>query len=313
MPLLAALRISCYLLATLLLSTAAHAQLFRAYVASNGNDANPCNLPAPCRLLPAALAAVADGGEIWMLDSANYNTATVTIGKSVSILAVPGAVGSVVAVGGPAISITTGSLTVALRNLVIVPLVGGAGNYGVIMTGASNLSIEDSLIANLPGNGVYVTGTGNLKITRTIIRNNGLYAVNLLNGPSATISSTQMLQNGSGGVLAFGSTATTTTAAVSDSVISGGNEGVGAFTAIAGAVAKIFVTRSTIHGAAFALDSGTISGLGSALVSVSNSMVTNNAYGWYQNGTGSVVESLGNNHIRGNTSNTGTLTNVGLQ
>ena len=132
MPLLAALRISCYLFVTLLLSTAAQAQLFRAYVASTGSDANPCNLPAPCRLLPAALAAVADGGEIWMLDSANYNTATVTIGKSVSILAVPGAVGSVVAVGGPAISITAGSLTVAVRNLVIVPLLGGAGTDGVL-------------------------------------------------------------------------------------------------------------------------------------------------------------------------------------
>ncbi len=205
-------------------TTGAIAQLFRAYVASNGNDANPCNLPAPCRLLPAALAAVADGGEIWMLDSANYNTATVTIGKSVSILAVPGAVGSVVAVGGPAISITAGGLTAALRNLVIVPLVGGAGTHGVSMTGASNLSIEDSLIANLPDHGVYVTGTGNVKITRTIIRNNGNWAVWLQNGSSATISGTQMLQNGNGAVFAFGTTATTTTAAVSDSVISGGSK-----------------------------------------------------------------------------------------
>ena len=312
MPLLAALRISCYLLATLLLSTAAQAQLFRAYVASDGNDANPCNLPAPCRLLPAALAAVADGGEIWMLDSANYNTATVTIGKSVSILAVPGAVGSVVAVGGPAISITAGSLTVALRDLVIAPLVGGGGTRGVYMTGASNLSIEDSLIANLPNEGVVVTGAGKLKVVRTIIRNNVGYAVYLLNGPSATISGTQMLQNGFGGVYALGTTVTTTTAAVSDSIISGGADGVHAHTIIAGAVAKIFVTRSTIHGVIFALESKT-NGFGSALVTVSNSMITNNNYGWYQVGTGSVVESSGNNHIRGNGGNLGTLTNVGLQ
>ena len=313
MPLRAALRISCYLLATLLLSTAAQAQLFRAYVASDGNDANPCTLPLPCRLLPAALTAVASGGEIWMLDSANYNTATVTIGKSVSILAVPGAVGSVVAVGGPAISITAGSLTVALRNLVVVPLVGGGGTDGISMTGASNLSIEDSLIANLPSRGVAVVGTGNLKITRTIIRNNSSYAVALDNGPSATISGTQMLQNGNGGVGAASATATTTTVAVSDSIISGGLEGVFAFTINnAAAVARIFVTRSTIHGVDFALDSLT-NGFGSALVSVSNSMITNNLNGWYQSGTGSVVESSGNNHIRGNGGNFGTLTNVGLQ
>ena len=84
-------------LATLFAPAATHAQLFRAYLAPDGLDTNPCTLAAPCRLLPAALAAVASGGEIWMLDTANYNTATVTIGKSVSILAVPGAVGSVVA------------------------------------------------------------------------------------------------------------------------------------------------------------------------------------------------------------------------
>ena len=57
------LRSTLALAATLLLSATAHAQLFRAYVASDGNDANPCTLPAPCRLLPAALGAVADGGK----------------------------------------------------------------------------------------------------------------------------------------------------------------------------------------------------------------------------------------------------------
>jgi len=81
----------------LLLSPAAHAQIFRAYVASYGNDANPCTVNAPCRLVPAALNAVASGGEIWMLDSANFNTATVDINKSVSVLAIPGQVGSIVA------------------------------------------------------------------------------------------------------------------------------------------------------------------------------------------------------------------------
>lgn len=46
------------LAAALVLSTAAQAQLFRAYLAIDGNDANPCTLPQPCRLLPEALAAV---------------------------------------------------------------------------------------------------------------------------------------------------------------------------------------------------------------------------------------------------------------
>jgi hypothetical protein len=59
--------------------------------------------------MPAALAAVADGGQIWMLDSANYNTSPVVIAKSVSILAVPGAVGSLVAFPFAAVQISTAS------------------------------------------------------------------------------------------------------------------------------------------------------------------------------------------------------------
>ena len=120
------------LVAALLLSTAADAQvLFRAYLASDGSDANPCTLPQPCRLLPTALAKVMSGGEIWMLDSANFNSGTVTVGKSVSILAVPGAVGSVVALGGPAILVSDPGLKIALRNLVIVPVAGKIGRAHV--------------------------------------------------------------------------------------------------------------------------------------------------------------------------------------
>src|SRR5690349_4733467 len=97
--------------------------LFRAYVSSTGSDLNPCSLTQPCRLLPAALTAVADGGEIWMLDSANFNTATVDISKSVTILAVPGAVGSIVATGGAnGINVNAASVKLTLRNLAVVHL-----------------------------------------------------------------------------------------------------------------------------------------------------------------------------------------------
>jgi len=248
-----------------------------------------------------------------MLDSANYNAATVTIGKSVSILAVPGAVGSVVATGGPAISITAPSLTIALRNLVIVPLTGGGGTYGVHMTGASTLNIENSLIANLPSDGVRVAGTGKLKIANTIIRNNFTYAVYLDSGPVAEISGTQMLGNGYG-VIAAGGVSSTTTATLSDSVISGGYSGVYATTNNAGAVARISVTRCTIENTSngIAVQTGG-AGLGSPLISISFSMITNNNQAWYQVGSGSALESLGNNHIRGNATFTGVLTNVGLQ
>ena len=39
-----------------LASSGAHAAgtLFRSYLSINGNDANPCTVQLPCRLLPAA-------------------------------------------------------------------------------------------------------------------------------------------------------------------------------------------------------------------------------------------------------------------
>jgi hypothetical protein len=303
------LRSAFAFVATLLLSATAHAQLFRAYLASDGNDANACTLVAPCRLLPAALSAVADGGEIWMLDSANYNTATVTIGKSVSILAVPGAVGSVVALGGPAISITAASLTISLRNLVIVPFPASGATFGVQMTGASTLTIEGSLIANLPSDGVRVLGTGKVEIANTIIRSSGNYAVRLQDGASADVSGTKLLNNGAG-ILASSTSATTTTATVSDTIISGG-DGVYSSSTIAGGVARLFVTRCTIQNTNAAL--GSASTAGTTLVAVSNSMITNNNYAWYQNGAGSVVRSLGNNHLTDNVTDFGSLTTASLQ
>jgi hypothetical protein len=307
-----ALRSAFALAATLLLSAAAQAQLFRAYLASDGNDANPCTLAAPCRLLPAALTAVASGGEIWMLDSANYNSATVTISKSVSILAVPGAVGSVVATGGPAISITAASLTIALRNLVIVPFPSSGATHGVEMTGASALTIEGSLIANLPNTAVRVVGTGNVEIANTIIRNNGSVAVGLQDGASADISGTKLLNNGTG-IFAYSPSAATTTATVSDTIISGGN-GVNSSALIAGGVARIFVTRCTIQNTTFALRSETFPGGGTALVAVSSSMITNNEVAWYQAGAGSVVRTLGNNHLTDNNlTSLGSLTQASLQ
>ena len=302
----------CALTLLLLASTCAQAQgtLFRAYLASDGNDANPCTLAQPCRLLPAALAAVLGGGEIWMLDSANYNTGTVTVGKSVSILAVPGAVGSIVATGGPAISITANFLTVALRNLVIVPLVGGGGTHGVLMTGESSLTIENSLIANHFNDGVQVSGVGRVKITDSICRDNGGRAVYLENGATADIVSSKFLGN-TVSVWVESATATSTTASVSDSAFADTNFGVKALTTSAGGLSRVFLTRSTIHGASFALVAQTL-GAGIATVAVSNSMIVNNNYAWYIDGAGATIRTFANNPRSDNATAFGSLTGTPL-
>ena len=305
------LRAAGAFLATLALSFPAYSVgLFRAYVASDGSDANPCTLALPCRLLPAALTAVQDGGEIWMLDSANYNTSTVSIGKSVTILAVPGAVGSVLAIAGPAISVAAPSIVVTLRNLVITSLPGGGGTDGVTVT-ASNTSliVENSVFANLGQYGIDVTGSNTLAVSDTVIRNS-TYAIVINNGVRATIANTRMTNN-VGGVIASGTAPSTTRANVSDSVITGGINGVSSSTNIAGASVAVVIARSTIAYNTYPLSAEAAGG--TAEVIIASSLVHDVVYRWYQAGAGSSVASYGNNQLLEYSTSLGSLTTVTQQ
>jgi hypothetical protein len=166
---------SLLVLTAVLACTPSQAQLFRTYVASDGNDANPCTLTQPCRLLPAAITAVADGGEIWMLDSANYNTSTVFIGKSVTVMAVPGVVGSIVGASQTALLVSTG--TVQLRNLMFVPLAGSTGLFSaIIVQGLANLDLLGCTISGFPGQALFVGFGGNVLLSDSMLRRNGIAA-----------------------------------------------------------------------------------------------------------------------------------------
>jgi parallel beta-helix repeat protein len=279
----------------LFLSLGAHAQLFRAYLDPAGLDSNPCTLAAPCRLLPAALAAVADGGEVWMLDSANYNVAPVGIVKSVTILAVPGAVGSVVASAGPAINITGAGVKVVLRNLMIVPLAGGGGQGGINMTAGGRLTVEKCLIANLPNSGISVGGAAIVRITDTTIRNNGLFGLYLHNGARATVTRATISGNTNYGVHLYGSIAgLTTTADIADSTLDGNNYGLLALSTNATARLKATVrdsrvVRNVSYGLAAQSDAG-----GVITLTASNNIVSNNVLGIVSSNAGSKVLAIGN-------------------
>ena len=317
----------------LLLSATAHAQLFRSYLAPTGSDANPCTLPAPCRLLPAALTAVADGGEIWMLDSGNYNTGPVNITKSVTILAVPGALGSVVAAGGNAINIATAGVKVALRNLVIVPLLGGGGTGGINMTNGAGLTVENCVIANLTATGIYVNTAASLRVTDTTIRDNGINGIHLLNGARATVTRATISGNSDTGVGVFGTVAsTTTTADIADSTMDGNNLAFIAWSQNATAILKTSIRDSrVVRNITYGLIAQSTNGASSTL-SVSNNIISNNGDGiravsagskvWAsgntvsENGVGlfnnsGLFESAGNNAVRNNGTNTlGTITAI---
>jgi len=208
------------------ISAAAHAGIFRAYLSVNGNDGNPCTLQQPCRLLPAALNAVNVGGEIWMLDSANFNTSTVNITKSVTILAVPGALGSVVANNGDAIMIATANVSVTLRNLVILNLSGGnvgsGGLNGVTFFDGAALTIEDCEIYGMSGRGLrlFANNFARIAITNSVIRDNAFRNIGLSGPVRATIDRVRVLNSPIGVLVSSG-----VDLVISNSVITGGNDG----------------------------------------------------------------------------------------
>jgi hypothetical protein len=208
-------RALCTLTAAFVLASPASAQLFRAYVSSTGNDANPCNLAGPCRLLPAALAAVADGGEIWMLDSANFNVSPVEITKSVTILAIPGAVGSVVANGGNAIHVNGPGVKVALRNLVVIHFASSAD--GINFAQGAALLVEGCEISNVSGDGINAQAAGaRLAVKDTVIRGTGNSGVRMGNGVVGSLSRIQVEGTGAAAVTAEAPS----TVSLSDGVLS---------------------------------------------------------------------------------------------
>ncbi len=294
------LRIAGAVIAAALLSGAAHAQLGRAYLSPAGSDSNDCTLPTPCRLLPAALAAIADGGEIWMLDSANYNTATVDITKSVSIIAIPGAVGSVVATatgGGPAFNIAAPLGKVSLRNLVIAPLAGAGGTSGIVMTDGSTLNIEKCQIADLPGTGIDVNAAVRVLIADTTIRDNGLDGVSLQGGANGIVARSTITGNntigGNAGIAILSAASVTTTADIAYSTISGNLFGVIAWSLDATGVVKTSVRGSQVvqNGLnLYAISDAT----GSVTLTVSNNIITQGTFGIRADGPGTTVFATGN-------------------
>lgn len=284
------LRTALALVVFLAAPLAAEAQLFRAYLSSTGSDLNPCTLPAPCRLLPAAMNAVAGGGEVWILDSANYNSGTVDITKSVTILAVPGALGSFVSTGGPALRVNTGGV-VMLRNLSFAPLPAAVSTQGVLMMAAGDLGIEDCRFARLTSGGIRVEA-GNVHVSGTLVRNSspGLYVGA---GGKVTVVRSTFTRND---VQLFAETTTAGTSqlAVSDTTVSDGNIGVAAQSTIAGGTVKVSISGSTLarNGSYGALSESTAGA--PALLTITGSHVTQNGVGAAVLGAGSRIFVSGN-------------------
>src|SRR5437868_5626900 len=98
----------------------AQAQLARTFVSSvNGNDANDCNRPTPCRTFQVAHDKTLPLGEITVLDPGGYGAVTITKGISIINDGV-GEAGTLVSGGAIGITVNAGSTDhVSLRGLTV--------------------------------------------------------------------------------------------------------------------------------------------------------------------------------------------------
>ena len=320
----------------LLAATTAEAGLFRAYLSVNGSDANPCTLPAPCRLLPAALTAVNSGGEIWILDSGNFNTSQVTVDKSVSILAVPGALGSVVASGAHALLVSGTSIKVSLRNLQILHLAGGQS--GIYFGTGARLVIDGCEIYGLPQNGIESHASADLVVKNTVVRNNGengirlngyssttLDNVHIVNnalvglliqdGSSVEMTDSVVAENAQAGILAESTIGGIPGLVVERTVIRGGSTGL--FVTANGGVgshSNVVARRNSILGNGIGVQ--VTAGTGTfAIATLEGNVIAHNTTGVLLNGTGTrTAQTLGNNTFTFNGSDvSGSLTGFGTQ
>lgn len=329
-----AARAACLFAASLIFSVAAEAQVFRAYLSSKGDDLNPCSLAAPCRLLPAALNAVASGGEIWMLDSANYNTSTVTVAKSVSILAVPGALGSIVATGASHGLLVSGpSIVVSLRNLVFTNLTSSI--HGVAFTNGLVLNVNQCEFRNIGSAAIYAnTAGGYLNVRDTIVRDSG-FGVQVEGSTQAAVEAFQVTGGGYG-IFGTGNTRVSATGAnfsgmttgvallasggaprlaIRDSIVGNVSYGVFVQALAGGETARVTATRVGISNASLAAFAVAQSNGGASQIAADGNTITdsNIAFHFLTASIGT-INSRSNNVLNGVTTNVaggGSVTSLG--
>ena len=168
----------------------------RTFISTSGSDANPCSTTQPCRSIAVALAATDPGGEIIVLGSGGYGSAT--INKSVTIQSPSGTYAGIsVFPGSDGITVNGANIAVVLRGLSIN---GQGGGKGVSFVQGDALFIEDCMIANMNSAGIAVTAAADVLIRDVTVRGNGSDGVQIASAASATISRLRAERNALAGV-----------------------------------------------------------------------------------------------------------------
>ena len=280
----------------------------RVFVASYGNDANACTFGSPCKTFQAAINAVDAGGEVTAIDSAGFgpidiNNKSVTITSPLGIEA-----GIVPASGSNAININSASTDkVVLRGLTLDG--AGSGLNGIAVGNVGVLEIDGCVIRNFTEHGINY-GSGNtttyaLVIHNTVISLNAGQGVDIapLGAVNVIIDNVVVTNNKLDGISVNANLATT--AVVSNSVLSGS----GFFGLLVQGPAKAMVSNSVVS--SNGQDGLNVNGA-TATLRVTKTTITANPVGWAAT-NGALLESFGDNSLRGNTTDGTPTATVGLK
>jgi hypothetical protein len=294
----------------------------RVFVASYGNDGNPCTFGSPCKTFQQAVNVVDVGGEVTAIDSAGFGPINIT--KSVTITSPAGVEAGIAAPAANAAAITintqaSGSI-ITLNGLTLDGALV-AGSTGISFTGQmGNLNVRDCVIRNFGQDGIdfHPDGGGVLSVSNTVVSDNGNTGIAYY--PSGFISSfafglvtlnrVEMRNNSKYGFFLWGAQSTTPsnntifgiTASVFESTASGGQYGFYALTdhSHAGVLIQLFHSVATgASNAGLRAEGGENMFGGLGVITAANSMVVGNATA-YEKLSGGDVESFGDNYLTGN-------------
>ncbi len=203
----------------LTVSSAARAQSTRTWVASFGDDIDPCSRTAPCRTFSGAINKTAAGGEIDAIDPHGYGAVTIT--KNLTIDGSGTLAGilnsSVTGVNiNDSLTGTPNTIVVTLRNLDING--AGTGTNGISFSAGKTLNIDHCQIAgntaaspNGVGIKVVLGAAGSLNVIDSRIFNNraGITAISSPGVFKVNVYRSVITHNTSDGVfLGFGAQGT---------------------------------------------------------------------------------------------------------
>jgi hypothetical protein len=251
-------------LAVTLPAVSAQAQAPRTFVSAAGSDSNPCSFAAPCRHFQAAVNATTVGGEVDALDPAGYGP--ITISQAVTI---EGQGWSYIAppASGNGITINAVSGEVAIRGVSLNGAGIAGGTNGIVFNSGGSLTISNCIVKNfVRANGDFSGETGN-----------GIWVAPTSGNINFTIVNTIAVNNVSG--IAYLPASGSPTAS--------------------GAIDHVVATNN----GDFGIDvNGYLTSGGSAAVSISNSVASNNAqYGIaVLQGPGIVTVTIDNDEISNN-------------